>query len=64
MQEVEKYKNIQRSAHKILKKELTYMFIYENAKIKYESHPSVQSLNHTMQLTTAVKTRDVSSIKI
>ena len=26
------YKNIQRSAHKIFKKELTYMFIYENAK--------------------------------
>lgn len=63
MQEVEKYKNIQRSAHKILKKEFTYMFMCENAKIKYESHQFSHSII-TMQLTTAVKTKDVSSIKI
>ena len=31
---------------------------------EYMNISSVQSLNHTMQLTTAVKTRDVSSIKI
>lgn len=33
-------------------------------KYEYMNISSVQSLNHTMQLTTAVKTRDVSSIKI